>query len=104
MNSRTRTLIIAIVFVGVVVWFLSNQGGVGLIPGVETPREVSAAMLLEDVKSNRVEKIVWDGDRLTAQYKDGSRKVATAWQWASDPGGNFYRDLTQTGFNNIEIR
>ncbi|MER3414362.1 MAG: cell division protein FtsH [Armatimonadota bacterium] len=61
-------------------------------------------MLLEDVKSNRVEKIVWDGDRLTAQYKDGSRKVATAWQWASDPGGNFYRDLTQTGFNNIEIR
>jgi cell division protease FtsH len=104
LNSRTRTLIIAIVFVGLVVWFLSSQGGVGLIPGVETPREVSAAMLLEDVRANRVEKIVWDGDRLTAQYKDGSRKVATAWQWSSDPGGSFYRDLTATGFNNIEIR
>lgn len=104
MNSRTRTLIIAIVFVGLVVWFLSSQGGVGLIPGVEAPREVSAAMLLEDVKSSRVDRIVWEGDRLTAFYKDGSRKIATAWQWETDPGGNFYRDLTGTGFSNIEIR
>ncbi|MEW5882667.1 MAG: ATP-dependent zinc metalloprotease FtsH [Armatimonadota bacterium] len=104
MNSRTRTLIIAIVFVGLVVWFLSSQGGVGLIPGVEAPREVSAAMLIEDVKANRVEKIVWEGDRLTAIYKDGSRKIATAWQWQTDPGANFYRDLTGAGFSNIEIR
>lgn len=104
MNSRTRTLIIAIVFVGLVVWFLSSQGGVGLIPGIEAPREVSAAMLLEDVRSNRVEKIIWEGDRLTALYKDGSRKVATAWQKETQPGYSFYTELTTTGFNNIELR
>lgn len=71
---------------------------------METPREVSAAMLLEDVRSNRVEKIVWEGDRLTALYKDGSRKIATAWPKDTDPGYNFYRDLTGTGFSNIEMR
>ncbi|GIV02593.1 MAG: ATP-dependent zinc metalloprotease FtsH [Fimbriimonadales bacterium] len=104
MNSRVRTLIIAVAFVVLVVWFLSSQGGVGLIPGMEPPREIAVAQLVQDVKANRVNEVVWDGDRLTAIYKDGSRRIAIGWQYGTDAGLRLYENLTNEGFDKVTVK
>ncbi|RMG24566.1 MAG: ATP-dependent zinc metalloprotease FtsH [Armatimonadetes bacterium] len=71
---------------------------------MEPPREIAVAQLVQDVKANRVNEVVWDGDRLTAIYKDGSRRIAIGWQYGTDAGLRLYENLTNEGFDKVTVK
>lgn len=73
--NRSRVLIFAIFAVLAGIWILSTMSGVGFASG---PEPITISELENDIRAGRVEKVLWQDDRLTGTYKQpGVTKVAT---------------------------
>ncbi len=94
MNPRALKFILTVVILLVVFWLLFPNASRTGFWGQGT-RELSLTQLREDAKKGLIQSITWEGEKLRAEYADGTTRIALGPQIDSPTGANLFEELSQ---------
>lgn len=94
MNPRVLKFFITILALFAVFWILLPNTTRPRIWG-EGPKEVSLTQLREDAKNGLIQSITWEGEKLRAEYGEGTVRIALGPQIDSPTGANLLEELNQ---------
>lgn len=95
MNNRIRALVFVLIVLFGLIWLLSSTGTNTILQSRTTKIELT--QLLKDAEAKLVSSVKWQGDTITAEYTDGTTKIAAAVPLDSETGGQIFNDLKQSG-------
>lgn len=95
LNNRIRALVFVLIVLFGLIWLLSSTGTNTILQSRTTKIELT--QLLKDAEAKLVSSVKWQGDTITAEYTDGTTKIAAAVPLDSETGGQIFNDLKQSG-------
>ncbi|HWP30246.1 MAG TPA: ATP-dependent zinc metalloprotease FtsH [Fimbriimonadales bacterium] len=95
LNNRIRALVFVLIVLFGLIWLLSSTGTNTILQS-RTSR-IELTQLLKDAEAKLVSSVKWQGDTITAEYTDGTTKIASAVPLDSQTGGQIFNDLKQSG-------
>ncbi len=94
MNPRTLKFVLTVLILFTVFWLLFPSGTRTSFLG-QGPKDLSLTQLREDAKNGLIQSITWEGEKLRAEYADGTTRIALGPQIDSPTGANLFEELSQ---------
>ena len=95
MNSRLRTLFITVILLVGLIYFMSTLRGGGIF--ATQPRDVTYSQFRSDVTNSLVSEALWQKDKITAKYRDGSEATVNAYHKETQGGADLAKFLADEG-------
>jgi cell division protease FtsH len=93
-NPRTLKFVLTVLILFTVFWLLFPSGTRTGFLG-QGPKDLSLTQLREDAKNGLIQSITWEGEKLRAEYADGTTRIALGPQIDSPTGANLFEELSQ---------